>query len=451
MKNDRKCIVTFLCALAVMVLTEVCPAHAAVKPTVLVPRNQVKAAVSVDSEGMRIKIKNKSKKYTIKKAEYIYRVTYLAQQEEAPESEGAVTTGEAITVPEDTESVTSGVAMTATEVVEGSTSGEAITVQEPELITKEVTEKVSFVATRIEPGKIAVVEKKGKFNSGADVQYELLRVSVTAGKARVTYNAITDKESVLWSTPDTTAPVITGWVGGKSHNAKDTYLVIYTDKKYDLTKYVSAKDDRDGKVKVTADTSKVNFKKSGVYTVTYKAADRAGNVAKARAQVEVRVKNELDSYADQILAGIIKEKWTDKQKAEAIYKYVRKNYSYVDSNDHASWENSALYGLRYHSGNCFVFYSVSRLLLTRCGIPNIEVKRSAGSRHGHWWNYVYIDGGWYHFDTTPRRARAIFCLLTDEQLTTYSRSAGNSHIWDKSLYPKGATKQIAPLIYGKNY
>ena len=71
MKNDRKCIVTFLCALAVMVLTEVCPAHAAVKPTVLVPRNQVKAAVSVDSEGMRVRIKNKSKKYTIKKAEYI--------------------------------------------------------------------------------------------------------------------------------------------------------------------------------------------------------------------------------------------------------------------------------------------------------------------------------------------------------------------------------------------
>ena len=181
--------------------------------------------------------------------------------------------------------------MTATEVVEGSTSGEAITVQEPELITKEVTEKVSFVATRIEPGKIAVVEKKGRFNSGADVQYELLRVSVTAGKAQVIYNALTDKEAVLWSTPDTTAPVITGWVGSKSHIAKDTYLVIYTDKKYDLTKYVSAKDDRDGKVKVTADISKVNFKKSGVYTVTYKAADRAGNVAKARAQVEVRVKN----------------------------------------------------------------------------------------------------------------------------------------------------------------
>ena len=189
--------------------------------------------------------------------------------------------------------------------------------------------------------------------------------------------------------------------------------MIYTDKKYDLTKYVSAKDDRDGKVKVTADTSKVNFKKSGVYTVTYKAADRAGNVAKARAQVEVRVKNELDSYADQILAGIIKEKWTDKQKAEAIYKYVRKNYSYVDSNDHASWENSAMYGLRYHSGNCFVFYSVSRLLLTRCGIPNIEVKRSAGSRHGHWWNYVYIDGGWYHFDTTPRRARETCPIIFD--------------------------------------
>ena len=174
-------------------------------------------------------------------------------------------------------------------------------------------------------------------------------------------------------------------------------------------------------------------------------------MTKKTAKVQVRAVNDLDRMADSILKGIVKDSWSDQKKAEAIYRYMRKNYIYVDSNDHESWEKSALYGLRYQSGNCFVFYSVSRLLLTRCGIPNIEVKRSAGSTHGHWWNYVYIDGGWYHFDTTPRRRRATFCLVTDDQLSAYSRAAGNSHIWDKTLIPKGAKKKISKVVWGKQY
>lgn len=228
-------------------------------------------------------------------------------------------------------------------------------------------------------------------------------------------------------------------------------MVAYSDRKYDFKKYVHASDDMGGKVALSVDTSKINWKKSGVYNITYTAKDLAGNVTKKTAKAQVRAVNDLDRMADSILKGIVKDSWSDQKKAEAIYRYMRKNYIYVDSNDHESWEKSALYGLRYQSGNCFVFYSVSRLLLTRCGIPNIEVKRSAGSTHGHWWNYVYIDGGWYHFDTTPRRRRATFCLVTDDQLSAYSRAAGNSHIWDKTLIPKGAKKKISKVVWGKQY
>ena len=112
--------------------------------------------------------------------------------------------------------------------------------------------------------------------------------------------------------------------------------------------------------------------------------------------------------------------------------------AYVDSNDHASWERSSLYAIRYNSGNCFCYYALSRLLLTRCGIPNQPVPRYRGHGH-HWWNFVYIKGSWYHFDTTPRRRNGYFCLWTDARLTAYSNRAGNSHIWNRKWVPKSGS------------
>ena len=53
----------------------------------------------------------------------------------------------------------------------------------------------------------------------------------------------------------------------------------------------------------------------------------------------------------------------------------------------------------------------------------------------HWWNLVYVDGEWLHFDTTPRRLGGDFCLLTTAQLLAYSNTHGNSHGFDPSQYP----------------
>ena len=315
----------------------------------------------------------------------------------------------------------------------------------------ETYRRITLHADHIGAGKSKKVAVKRNFGDEAQVAATLIRVRLYTGKTLLNYDMATGHMTVKWLIKDTKPPVFSGWVGKNGYNAKDVYMVAYSDREYDFTKYVKATDNMGGRTKLTVDTSKINWKKSGVYTVTYQAKDLAGNVAKETAKVQVRVVNDLDRKADTILKNIVKDSWSDQEKAEAIYRYMRKNYSYVDSNDHASWENSALYGLRYHSGICFVYYSVSRLLLTRCGIPNIEVKRSAGSSHGHWWNYVYVDGGWYHFDTTPRRRRATFCLVTDDQLSAYSRAAGNSHMWDKSLIPKGASKKISAVHWGRSY
>lgn len=331
-------------------------------------------------------------------------------------------------------------------------TGPAVGQQQDEYIYKWKKEKknITFHIKQIRAGKTVKASVSGDFGDPDRLKITVKSVKLYTGKLLLGYSK-SGNVSVQWGVKDKKAPVITGWVGKNSYNYKDVYMVVYPDRKRDLTKYVKAVDDRDGKVKVKVDTSDVNWKRSGVYKVTFIAKDRSGNTAKETAKVQVRTVKGIDQMADSILSSIIKPSWSDKAKAEAIYRYVRRNYSYVDSNDHASWENSALYGLRYKSGNCFVFYSVSRLLLTRAGIPNIEVKRSAGSSHGHWWNYVYVQGGWYHFDTTPRRILATFCLVTDAQLTGYSRSAGNSHIWNKSLLPAGAKKPISSVKWGRRW
>lgn len=140
-----------------------------------------------------------------------------------------------------------------------------------------------------------------------------------------------------------------------------------------------------------------------------------------------------DAMADQILARITNSSMTDRQKAVAIYNWVRGNLTYSVSGTVGDWSQAASEGLRRRRGNCYTFYATSLVLLSRAGIPSIEVIRSRDN--DHWWNLVYVDGAWYHFDTTPRRAGGDFCLLTTGQLLSYSRANGNSHMFDAGLYP----------------
>lgn len=141
---------------------------------------------------------------------------------------------------------------------------------------------------------------------------------------------------------------------------------------------------------------------------------------------------QLDQMADQILAGIVNDTMTQTQKAQAIYKWVRGNIRYVNTSVKGDWVQAAYDGIRRKKGDCYTYYSVSLELLSRVGIPSIEVVRSDGH---HWWNLIDCGNGWYHFDTCPRASGGEFCLLTDAQIAAYSANHGNSHAYDHSLYP----------------
>jgi hypothetical protein len=108
---------------------------------------------------------------------------------------------------------------------------------------------------------------------------------------------------------------------------------------------------------------------------------------------------------------------------------------------HGDYRKVAIHGLQYTVGDCVTYYSVSRLLISRAGIPNIMICRYPTTYGRHFWNLVYVRGGWYHFDTCPRSRDGYFCLQTDAQLRKYS--TGYTFKFKNSLYPARATKVIS--------
>lgn len=278
-----------------------------------------------------------------------------------------------------------------------------------------------------------------------DPRLTLVRLRVRAGGMYHTCNYETGNTTYEYAAEDTTAPKISGFIGKNSYNGDIPYQTVYEDEadSFDFFKYVKALDDRDGKVKLSVDTSRVNFSKKGTYTITYTAVDSAGNKAKANGKIAVRTNDSYDRLADEVLDSIIKKDWSDQRKVTAIYQFAHDNIAYTGTSDKSSWEKEAARGIRNGRGDCFTYYAVVRLLLSRCGIPNLEVKRVQGYGR-HWWNMAYVGTGFYHVDACPRRAGGKLCLLTDAQLKEYSTNRGrNSHIWDYAGKPKSATKVIA--------
>lgn len=311
---------------------------------------------------------------------------------------------------------------------------------------QKVTCTMTLIAQNVAAGKeVEVTCNDYEQWKSAAILYTPEKIEMYTGDALYRYDLKKNTYTLLWGTPDTTAPKFSGFLKKRSYSGLgDIYRVYYSDKKdsYNYRQFVSATDDRDGKVKVQVDKSKINWKKEGKYKIYFRAADRAGNTATTWAMVQVLKPKSAESAADQVLRSITKKGWSSTKKAKAIYNYVRENTSYVHNSSHVYWREAALRGLRYQSGDCYTYYSMCRLLLTRAGIPNILIKRyptPGGQRH--FWNLAYVQGGWYHFDATPRRREGSFCLRTDAQMNAYS--SGYTFRFKKSLYPKRAKRKIA--------
>ncbi|HHY81698.1 MAG TPA: DUF5011 domain-containing protein [Clostridiales bacterium] len=246
-----------------------------------------------------------------------------------------------------------------------------------------------------------------------------------------TYGNKSQYQAKLTVKKDTQPPVFSG--------IKD--IVVFEGESVSYKNGITAVDDKDGEVDFKVNSSKVNLRKPGEYEITYTAVDAAGNEAIQKAKVIVKklvVTTEMVyEMADNILAKITKSNMTKREKAYEIFKYVRRNIKYTGTSDKSSVIKEAYRAVKYGVGDCFTYYSLGEVLLTRAGIDNMMVTRVGGQTR-HYWSLINCGDGWYHFDASPHSdppPKNGF-MMTDKEVEDYTNKVGrNYYTFDKSKYP----------------
>ncbi len=181
---------------------------------------------------------------------------------------------------------------------------------------------------------------------------------------------------------------------------------------------VKAVDAKDGAVEFSVNTSKVNLGKAGTYYATYTAKDAAGNKASARRKITV---THSDADTKELVQKLAAKVSSDPVE---IMKYVRKTIKY---NSNWGGNDPVWYGLKNKAGNCYVHAKVLEAVLKEKGFKTQLIWVTDKS---HYWNLVYVDGGWKHIDSTPGTKHPTR-LMNDED--RHNNLQGRD--WDRSKWP----------------
>lgn len=252
---------------------------------------------------------------------------------------------------------------------------------------------------------------------------------------------------------DTQAPVISG---ARDREVEAGGTISYRDG-------VTVTDNVDVSVKLQVDASAVDLNRQGLYPVVYSAADSSGNRSEVTVLVSVHevelpagsgqpqppvqppipeniTQEMVDELADKILAGIVTEEMSLRDKAYAVYRYVYDNIKYVGSSDKSDWLRGAYVGFTYGRGDCYNYFACSKALLTRLGIPNIDLERIP-SKSRHYWQLVDVGEGWHHFDACwhPTGYAANSFLITEAEARAYTERVSpvreNYYVYDYESCP----------------
>jgi len=255
--------------------------------------------------------------------------------------------------------------------------------------------------------------------------------------------------STLTFIVDKQAPVISG--------VRD--VEVYVGDTVSYRKGITVTDDMDAAPVLEIDQSTVNLAQPGVYTVTYRATDAAGNVATLTMKLTVKVKplhfvepDVIYARVDALLDKFITEDMTHRQKAEAVYVWTRReshigpgHFTYSGSTSrHDDYLQAAYEFLENKKGDCFYFYAIQKLMLERLNIPTIDVQKVKNfpEDSNHYWLLVSVDGGksYYHYDNVWSWE---LCLVTDRELDALSSTVdSNPFNRDKSLYPATPVQKL---------
>lgn len=143
---------------------------------------------------------------------------------------------------------------------------------------------------------------------------------------------------------------------------------------------------------------------------------------------------ETFTLCQDILAEVITDGMTQRDKIAAAYTYVTQNtaydFRYYSDRDRMPFESTvALGALRDGLAICGGYSHAFEMLLDMLGIENYTVSGTLNGEY-HAWNYVVLDGMGYYCDpTTDRGGMDRHFLLTAEELAKLG-----GYDWDPSFY-----------------
>ena len=202
---------------------------------------------------------------------------------------------------------------------------------------------------------------------------------------------------------------------------------------------ITVVDNVDKDIDLQVDSSHVDLDTPGEYPVIYTAEDSMGNKDLVEGKVTVMeqlyTEDEVYALADEVLADIIKPDMSDYDKAHAIYVWIQGNIGYSESTDRDDWLKGAYDGLTKRHGDCYNYFAVGKVLLTRAGIKNEDIEIIPTATRHHFWSVIDCGEGWRHFDSTPRTDKSFKGFyITDEELMAYSNQHYRSHNYDREIY-----------------
>ena len=329
-------------------------------------------------------------------------------------------------------------------VYDGQEKVTKITIQDtiaPELVLKDVTLYTEQTITDANQFVEKAEDLAGvTLNILTEIDYSII------GDQEVTIEAVdghgnkTSQTAKLTIKEDTEGPVFSG-ISDLKVTKGDTA---------DYKKGVTAKDGKDGDVEFTVDSSSVKLDTAGTYYATYTATDKAGNTTTSKRKIIVSEKSTASSSstsssssgdvyakADEFIAKATSGVSGTANKILAIKNYLRNNIKYshrYNASNTGSVNAAAMKAFTAYEGDCYIHAAAAQVMFTRLGVQSIIVN---ALDYTHYWNMVYINGGWKHVDPTPGWAYADVGFMNDaKRLETLRRINGYEYRdWDRSKFP----------------
>ena len=326
-------------------------------------------------------------------------------------------------------------------VYDGQEKVTKITIQDtisPELVLKDVTLYTEQTITDANQFVEKAEDLAGvTLNILTEIDYSIV------GDQEVTIEAVdghgnkTSQTAKLTIKEDTEGPVFSGI----------SDLKVTKGGTADYKKGVTAKDGKDGDVEFTVDSSSVKLDTAGTYYATYTATDKAGNTTTSKRKIVVFEKStasnsssssgDVYAKADEFIAKATSGVSGTANKILAIKNYLRSNIKYshrYNASNTGSVNAAAMKAFTVYEGDCYIHAAAAQVMFTRLGVKSIIVN---ALDYSHYWNMVYINGGWKHVDPTPGWAYADVGFMNDaKRLETLRRINGYEYRdWDRSKFP----------------